>query len=156
MSVELNEYIINAINNPESLKVLATNDKNGIPHIAFKGSLHYNVSENYIEHYEILESSQTNSNLVYSIWFEKTVAVNVLTPDKKSYQIKGRPVKSITSGRYFESVYNSLRKDGRDIDLGAIWLIEPVEIKEETFEVRVAQDEAAYPILKHVDRLLKK
>ena len=156
MSVELSEKIINALNNSDSVKVLATNDKNGIPHITFKGSLHYNKEQGYIEHYEILESSQTNSNLVFSIWFNRQAAVSVLTPDRKSYQIKGHPVRCITSGTYFENVYNHLQSEGKDIDLAAIWWIEPEEVKEETFAVRVFEDEEAYPLLKHVDRLLKK
>jgi hypothetical protein len=156
MSIKLNENILKALADPSSVKAIATNDKNGVPHITFKGSLHYNEKLGYIEHYEILESSQTNSNLVYSLWFDKQVAINVLAKDKKSYQIKGHPVKCITSGKYFESVYSSLRSNGRDIDLGAVWWIEPDEVKEETFDVRVQEDEEKYPILKHLDRLLKK
>lgn len=155
MSVELSKEIIEAFANKNTIKALATVDKNGLPYVVYKCSLHIN-GEGKIELYEILESSQNNSNLVYSIWFDKTASVNLLTVDRKSYQIKLKPVKSITSGRYFENVYNTIRKDGRDIDLGAIWQFEAVEIKEETFAVRVQEDEEAYPLLKHIDRLLKK
>lgn len=155
MSVELSKEIIEAFAEKNTIKALATVDKHGLPYVVYKGSLHIN-EDGKIELYEILESSQNNSNLVYSIWFDKTASVNLLTADRKSYQIKLKPIKSITSGRYFENVYNTIRSGGRDIDLGAIWQFEAVEIKEETFAVRVQEDEEAYPLLKHIDRLLKK
>lgn len=155
MSVELNKEIIEAFANKNTIKALATVDKNGLPYVVYKGSLHINGDGN-IELYEILESSQNNSNLVYSIWFDKTASVNLLTANRKSYQIKLKPIKSIISGRYFENAYNTLREGGKDIDLGAIWQFEAVEVKEETFSVRVQEDEEAYPLLKHIDRLLKK
>lgn len=155
MAVELSKEVLAAFADKNTIKALATVDKNGLPYVVFKGSLHVNAEGN-IELNEILESSQNNSNLVYAIWFDKTASVNLLTADKKSYQIQLKPLKCITSGRYFESVYNAIREDGRDIDLGAIWQFEPIAIREETFAVRVKEDEEAYPILKHIDRLLKK
>lgn len=155
MSIELKKEIIEAFENKSTLKALATTDKNGLPYVVYKGSFHINEDGN-IELYEILESSQTNSNLVYSIWFDKTASMNLFTEDRKSYQIRLKPIRSITSGKYFEAAYNSLREGGKDIDLGAIWQFEAVDIKEETFAVRVKEDEEAYPLLKHVDRLLKK
>jgi hypothetical protein len=111
--------------------------------------------EGNIEINEILESSRNNQNLVYAIWFDKLVSVNLLTPEKKSYQLHLKPVKCITSGAYFESIYNSVREGGRDIDLGAVWQFEVVGTKEETFQVRVKEDEEKYPLLKHLDRLTK-
>jgi hypothetical protein len=154
MAVKITEIQKSVINDKDTYKVIATTDRAGNPHVVFKGSVHVNDDGN-IEYYEILESSQTNSNLVASIWFHQRVAFNFLDKEKNSIQIKGRPVKSITSGRYFEAVYKKLREGGRDIDLGAIWIIEPDEIKDETFINRVREDEEKYPILKHVDRLLK-
>lgn len=41
--------------------------------------------------YELLETSQTQKNLVYSIWFNKYVSVTVVTKDGRSYQLKGIP-----------------------------------------------------------------
>jgi hypothetical protein len=105
--------------------------------------------------YEVLESSQTNRNMVAGIWFHQKVAVNILTPEKKSYQIKGSVKKAITSGRRFEEAYQSIRSKLGDVDLGTIWIIEPEEWKEETFRIRMAEDEEAYPLLKHLDRIVK-
>ncbi len=148
ISEKLKEYI----NAKDTLKVVASIDKNGVPHIVFKGSLHVNEDGN-IEFYEILESSRNNQNFVHSIWFDKKVAVNILTSDRKSYEIVGKPLKSVTAGKVFEKVYVSLREQRGDVDLAAIWTIEPEVVKEETFVVRVQEDEEKYPLLKHLDRL---
>ena len=154
MAIELSEQVKQAFEDKNTIKVLATVDKSGNPSSVFKGSLHI-TQDGLLEEYEVLESSQTNSNLVYSIWFDKNVSITLLTQDKKSYQIKAKPVKSITSGKYFEKAYVNLRESGKDIDLGAIWQFEPLEEKEITFAVRVKEDEEAYPLLKHLDRLVK-
>lgn len=140
------------ISNKDTLKALASIDKNGVPHIVYKGTLHINEDGN-LEYYEILESAQSNKNLVHSIWFDKKVAVNILSADRKSFEIVGKPLKSITAGRYFEEKYVSVREKFGDVDLGAIWIIEPETVKEETFAVRKREEEEQYPILKHLDRL---
>lgn len=142
------------ISDPETLKVLGSIDKNGVPHVVFKGSLHVNEDGN-LEYYELLESAQSNKNLVHSIWFDKKVAFNILSSDKKSFEIVGRPLKSITAGKEFEKAYVAVRDKYGDVDLGAIWIIEPEQIKNESFAVRKAEQEEQYPILKHLDRLYK-
>lgn len=148
ISEELKEYI----SAKDTLKVVASIDKNGIPHVVFKGSLYVNEEGN-LEFYEVLESSRNNQNFVHSIWFDKKVAVNILTNHGKSYEIVGKPLKSVTAGKKFEKAYVFLREKLGDIDLAAIWTIEPEVVKEETFAVRVQEDEKKYPLLKHLDRL---
>ena len=148
ISKELKDIIAD----PGTLKVLATIDKHGVPHVVFKGSFHVNEDGNLV-YYEILESVQSNKNLVHSIWFDKKVAINILSKDKQSYEIVGKPLKSITAGREFEQTYIALQQSKGDVDLAAIWIIEPEQVKNETFSVRVAEDEEKYPILKHLDRL---
>lgn len=155
MAIEVSEKIKNALEKNTTIKALATIDKNGIPYVVFKGSIHL-LDNDKLEYYEILESSQTNANLVASIWFDKTASINLLTEEKESFQLKVKPIKCITAGRYFETAYNKVREGGKDIDLGSIWQFEVLEEKEETFAKRVKEDEEKYPILKHVDRLLKK
>lgn len=139
---------------PDTLKVLGSVDKNGIPHVVFKGSIHVNEEGNLV-YYEILESAKSNQNLVHSIWFNKKVAVNILSGDKQSYEIIGKPLKSITAGKEFENIYIALRESKGDVDLAAIWIIEPESVRNESFAVRIAEDEEKYPILKHLDRLYK-
>jgi len=155
MSIQLSDEVINAIKDPQSVKVMATISKEGIPHVTAKGSL--TVDDNgRIRFLELLEKSQTQKNLVYSIWFDKIVAVNVITQDKKSYQIKGKIYKTINSGREFQDAYVATQeKYGYDIDVSAIWLVDVDEVTEETFAARRDELETKYPYELHVDRLAK-
>lgn len=147
----LTEEIKAAIADKDTLKSIATVDKNGIPHVVYKGSLHVDADGN-LEFYDLLESSKINQNLVYAIWFGKKVAVQILTSDKKSYEIIGSPVKSVTSGREFEEVYKKLLERNPEGDLNAIWTIAPESIREETFSVRVQESARDYPVLGHLDK----
>lgn len=155
MSIQLSEDVISAIKDPESVKVVATISKEGIPHVTVKGSL--TVDENgRIRFLELLEKSQTQKNLVYSIWFDKFIAINIITKDKRSYQIKGKIYKTINSGKEFQDAYVGVQKvAGYDTDLSAIWLVDVEEVVEQTFAVRREKLEAEYPYELHVDRLAK-
>lgn len=152
MAAKITEEVKKILNSENSIKVLATVDKEGIPHVAFKNSIHVN-EDGYIEYLELIESSRTNKNMVYSIWFGKTVIINVLE-GKRSFLIRGIPYRSIIAGREFEKAYCRVQEKKGKIDLGAVWLIEPIEIIEETFEKRRVEEEEAHPILKHLDRLV--
>lgn len=155
MSIQLSEKIIKAIQDKDSIKVIGTISKEGVPHVTAKGSL--TVDENgRIKFWELLEKSQTQRNLVYSIWFDKKVAISIITKDRESYQIKGVPYKAVTAGHVFQEAYVEVQKRlGDDIDLSAIWLIDVEEVQEETFLARREELETEYPYELHVDRLAK-
>jgi hypothetical protein len=140
------------INKPSTLKAIGTVSKNGVPHVVYKGSIHVNDEGNIVL-YELLESSRNGQNLVYSIWFDKKVVISILDEEKNSYEILGHPARCITCGKEFEEVYKKLRKERGDIDLAAIWVIEPDEVQNESFPVRKKEEETEYPIICHLDRL---
>lgn len=149
----ISEELKTQINQSTSLKSVTAVLKSGIPHTAYKGSLHVD-EEGKIRFFDLLESSKINESLIYAIWFDRYVTVNVLTEDRKSYEIVGKAEKSITQGRYFEEVYKKVKSE-RDSDLNAIWIIEPLKVREQTFAVRKKQQEEEYPFLKHLDRAVK-
>jgi DNA-directed RNA polymerase subunit N (RpoN/RPB10) len=151
MSVKIDKELAALINAPETLKVLATIDKNGEPHVVYKGSIHAEDNGN-LSFLELLESSRSSQNLVHSIWFDKKIAVNVLDKDKNSYEIIAKPTRCITCGREFERAYESVRDRLGDVDLSAIWIVEPVKITNETYRVRLRQEEENFPIIRHLDR----
>ncbi|MCD8045543.1 MAG: hypothetical protein LUE90_02600 [Clostridiales bacterium] len=151
MAIRLSEEIKQLLDDPETRKVLATTDREGNPHVVFKGSIRVN-EDGYLEYLELIESSRTNRNMVNSIWFRKSVAVAVLNGGV-SYQIKGIPYRSIIAGREFERAYQWTQEHLGGIDLSAVWLIEPTEIREESFEKRRLEEEEEHPVLKHLDRL---
>ncbi|MDR1148615.1 MAG: pyridoxamine 5'-phosphate oxidase family protein [Spirochaetaceae bacterium] len=152
MPAELNEAIKSLLRDIGTVKVLASVNSDGRPHVSFKDSIRLNDTGN-LEYDEFIESSQTNKNLVFSIWFHKQVAITILAPDKTCYQIKGTPVKAIIYGKKFEERYKQLKKE-RGIDLSTIWIIEPEEVIEETLAVRKTLEEAGHPLLRHLDTLL--
>lgn len=154
MAVQLSEEVIALINDGETVKILATVDPDGNPHATVKQSLAVGEDGNLF-FLELLESSQTNRNLVRSIWFNRKVTVTVLGKKGQSYQIKGRPVRNIIAGPVFQQKYVEVRERLGDVDLAGIWVIEPEEISDQTYWARKATEEAAHPFFLHLDRLAK-
>ena len=152
----LNRELTDIINNPSSFKSVATVSREGIPHAAYKGSLH--VEGELLVFYDLIQNSQINKNLVNAIWYDKKVAVQVYLEDgadKKCFLIQGKPVKCVTAGKEFEKVYLSLQdKFGKDTDLSAIWYIEPEKVRDETLRSRKKEEEEKYPYIMHLDRIV--
>ncbi|ADY55842.1 hypothetical protein Sgly_1542 [Syntrophobotulus glycolicus DSM 8271] len=155
MSIQLEDSVAGLLNDKDTLKVLATTDQNGVPHAVVKQSLRLGEDGNIV-YLELLESSQTYKNLIGSIWFNRKVAVILKGKDGRSYQIKGSPVKAIVAGKIFEENYSAVRERLGDVDLAAVWIIQPEEVINETFSVRQGYEEANRPFFKHLDRLAKK
>lgn len=135
MGIKLEEKLINIINSKSTIKALATVDKNGVPHVTYKGSFQFR-NDGTIEFYEIIDTSVTNQNLIASIGFDKVVAVNFLSEEKESYQIKAKIKEAITSGQEFKKANQAIQKRFGDIDIAAVWILEPVEFREENFSKR--------------------
>jgi hypothetical protein len=152
---ELWAATVAALNNPQTVKVLATVDSNGVPHSAFKDSLRLR-NDGLLEYNEIIETSHTNRNMVRAIWFGNEVSISLLTPDKKSYLIKGAPKATLISGREYRKRYEAHQNLHPDSDMGAVWLIEPSSIEETTLEKRRLEEDESHPLLRHLDRLIKK
>jgi hypothetical protein len=155
MSLRINEKISGLFNDPAAAKALATTDKDGAVHVVYKGSLAVNQEGN-IQFYELNETSQNNKNMVYSLWFKRQIAINILAPDRTSYQIKGIPIRAVISGKEFENAYIYIHdRLGADADLSTIWIIEPTEIREETYSVRQKIERTTHPLIGHLDRFVK-
>lgn len=152
MAAQLTTEIIELLNDRDSTKVLATLDSDGFPHAVVKQSLQP-AQDGNILYLELIESSRTNKNLVRSIWFNQKVAITLIGRDGRSYQIKGAPVKTHITGPLFQEQYSAVRQRLGDVDLAAVWVIEPQEIIDETFGKRKAEEEAAHPLFQHLDRL---
>jgi hypothetical protein len=154
MAVTITEELTAILGRTDTVKVLVTTDEKGTPHAVVKESLQLD-EENHLIYFELLESSHTNKNMVRSIWFNHSITVAVMGANGESYQIKGKPVKAIVSGRAFRKYYEQIREKNGDIDLAAVWVIEPQEIVDQRFTVRRKQEEASRPYFTHLDRLAK-
>lgn len=153
MAVEINKEIRELLKDKQTIKALATIDKTGKPHVSFKGSIDIDEEGN-LYFLEVLESSQTNKNLTYSIWFDRYVAITVYGTDKRSWQIKGIPQKVHISGPLFEEKYTQIVERTPGADLAGVWVIRPEEIREETFAVRLQEQKEKHPIIGHLDQLI--
>lgn len=151
----LNEKVVDAINDPKSIKVLASVDRHGVIHNVCKGSV-LATDDGWLKYWELLESSQTNKNVTYALWFDKEIAINVITEDRRSYQIKGIPRKNLNAGREYEENYIKAQEKNKDNDLAAVYYIEPTYVKEESYSVRLEEEREKHPLYMHLDRVAKK
>jgi len=145
--------VIALLEDRQTLKVVATVDGNGVPHAVVKGSLRAN-QEGYLQWLELIETSQSNRNLVRSIWFDRPVAVLIKGQDGRSFQIKGVPIKAHVSGPVFQKHYAEVRARLGDVDLAAVWIIRPDTVIDETPAVRLQEEHSAHPNFTHLDRLV--
>ena len=104
---------------------------------------------------ERLEGSKTNKHMTYSLWFNKMVAINILSKDKSSIQIKGIPEKMLVAGSVFEKYYTSINEQDSG-DLAAVYYIKIKEIIDESYEIREQEHTKEFPLYMHIDRLAKK
>lgn len=153
MAIDLGKEVVEALNDRDSVKVIATVNGQGVPHVVFKENLFYKHGRLIL--LELIETSQTNSNLVHSIWFNRTVAVNVKDKYGRSWQIKGLPVKTHISGRLYEAYYEKTSQPNPEIDLGAVWEIEPVEVKSNEIAAVLTEEKKKHPYLFHLDKIVK-
>ena len=154
MPVMLKNEVVELLRESETVKVLATVDENGSPHAVVKQSLQLGEDGN-LYYLEFLETSRTNKNLLRSIWFDRRVSVILKGKGDLSYQIKGKPVRSIVAGPVFQEHYLAARRRRPDADPVAVWIIEPLEVVDESFSVRMAEEEALHPLFTHLDRIAR-
>lgn len=153
--VQLPTEVIDLLQDPETVKALATVDEKGHPHMVFKGSL-IALEDGSIAYVEALESSQTNRNMLRGLWFDKDVAVSLRGKDGASYQIKGKPARYVITGPLYKQFFLAMRERmGPDGDIAGVWVISPEEVKNESFAVRKKEEEEKHPYFRHFDRLRK-
>ncbi|MDT3426585.1 hypothetical protein J2Z22_002111 [Paenibacillus forsythiae] len=149
----LNERIQALLQDPGAAKVLATADKQGIPHIVSDPSITVN-DDGQIIYLELIETSRSNVNLVNSIWFKRKVAIH-LSKGEESFQIKGYPAYSVICGPVFEHYYKLTLERNPEFDLSTVWIIEPDEIIDDTYAARKNKERREHPLIAHLDRLAK-
>jgi hypothetical protein len=153
MNVVLPENVIRLLRDPETVKVLATTDPTtGEPHAVFKESVSVD-DEGRLYVLELIESSQTNRNLVHGLWFNRKVAVSLCAKDGRSYEIKATPHRCVVTGPVFEHYYRLVRERPGDLDLSAVWFLAPEEVSDKTFRVRYREESEAHPLFLHLDRI---
>lgn len=149
----ISEDIKVILNDYGTKKVIATVNEEGVVHVTFKDMIFIDSNDAIIL-LEILEKSITNQNLVYSIWFNKTVAINFLSRNGESFHVQALPKRAIVSGKEFEEYYQMVQKRMGAIDLSTVWIFEILEVKEKTLMKQIEEHKVKYPIINHLDRLI--
>ncbi len=127
----LDDGLVELFGDPQATKVLGTVDEQGVPHVVAKGSLTV-LDDGYIAYAEGSDSSQTNKNMVRSIWFDRPVSITVVK-GRTSYQIKGRPYKCVITGPLFQQFLARIRERlGPDADIQSVWIVKPEEVRLES------------------------
>jgi len=141
-------------NEADATKVLVTLDEHGAPYPVCKQSLAWDGER--IVSWEYLESSETNRNLTRSIWFDKPVAILLVTADRKAYRFAVKATRNIVSGKEYTKVYERVAQLHESYDLAGIWHFDVLDIKDETLETRIAEEQKNRPYFTHLDRLVRK
>ncbi len=154
MPIELPRELVELFYAPGTVKVLATVDEGGAPSAQVDPLLTLDHDGNVL-YLERFESSRTNRNLVRSIWFKRPVTVTVSGYGGNSYEIRGLAVRAHVSGLIFQTHYTALRRQVGDIDLAAVWIIEPLEFRDESWAARQRNETEKHPAFVHLDRLVR-
>ncbi|MDR2151371.1 MAG: hypothetical protein LBO72_00995 [Helicobacteraceae bacterium] len=150
----IDRAVLERLNEKDAIKALVTIDENGAPHPVVKGSIEFDGEK--IVLLEILESSLTNRNLTRAIWFDKPVALLLITNDRKTYKISLKVTRSVVSGKLFETYYKKAQEKYGDVDVAAAWFFEPIALRDESIKTRIKEERERRPYFNHLDRLAKK
>ena len=151
MAAEISEELKAILSDGSTIKVLASLKPDGNVHSAVKESI-FADDNGGIVYLEYFEKSQTNINLVNSIWFDREISITAVTSDKRSFFIKGRPYRTRVFGKEYEKFYREAEANDSENDLAAVYYIEPTEIYEQTFSVQRSEHKAKYPLYVHLDK----
>jgi hypothetical protein len=146
----LTRDVLRCLGDERTIKIVAAADEEGVPHPTVKQSLR--AEDGYLVYLDFIESSRANRCMTGALWFERKVSVLLLTFDGRSFRIKARPFRAVTSTKRFEAYYREA-KEKYGLDLAAAWMLEPLEINEGTLQKRVEEEERRRPYFQHLDRL---
>jgi hypothetical protein len=155
MAVEISDKQKKTLENEQLVRILVSNGKAGKVHGSRIHKLQ--VTDNgTILYFEYIESSLTNQNLIYSLWFDKEIEIFAEDENKTSFTVRGIPKKAIIEGAFFEEEYKKVQKlyEGQ-IDLSTIWEIEVLSVENANLVELSKQEQETYPMIQHLDRIAK-
>ena len=151
MSAKITDKQKTVIEDKGSYKSVASVSKNG--NIELTGYRYTGVDDNgNLLIYQLLQTSQSNRNLTYALWFNKEVTIHFSGSGSEEFTVRGIPVRNIVAGPFFEKKYIELNDEDFENDLVSIYVIEPSEISENNYEVLRQKERSEWGILGHMDR----
>jgi hypothetical protein len=141
---KLPEEIIDVLKDPATIKFLVTNDENNVPHIVYKQSLTA-LDADFIAYMEFLETSNTQKNMLRSLWGKKIISIGIFNPKTNlSYQIKGEPYKFLEDGPIWDQFLEKVWREMPDVDPAGVWIIKPKEVINHNFTLRREEEEKRF------------
>ena len=148
---EINEELRRLIEDRESIKVVSSINREGIINSAPKGSLEISGKDE-LTYVEILESSKSYRNIVYSIWFDKKISILIVGKDRESYQIQGSVKKILTCGTEYEEYYRKYQ-GARGFDIAAVVKIKIEDINDLNLVKGIEKQKKEHPFFSHYDSI---
>ncbi len=153
MAFELSEEIKNIVNDGSTVAVISAVGKNGNPYSAVSKKLEAR-EDGRLGFYSLLETSQIQKNLVYSIWFDKDVSISLIAKNGRNFQLYAKPYQALIAGQDFVAAYENAQKEfGEDTDLSTVWLLDVVSAKESTYQIEKEIQQKEHPFLGHYDHI---
>ena len=152
MAMELPREFVNLLRRRGVHKVLTTIGDDGFPHAALKQTLQVD-SAGRLFYLELMESSVTNRNMVASLWFHRPVSILVSGTGGVSWELQGRPLRTLIAGPEFKKHYRLAHHRYGAMGLAAVWIIEPLALRDQSRTRRLLEEREAHPFFVHLDRL---
>ncbi len=139
--ISLPNNIIEAVNDPETVKVLTTSHKDGSPHIIFHNYL-IAVDENTLAYLELFEFSRTYTNLLHHFWDRKIISIGIFNAKRGvNHQIKGSLRRLLKDGPIWNELLGKIWDDRPEANPTGVWLINPLKIINQNFSAILAEIE---------------
>jgi len=137
--LQLPKDIIEAVSDPETMKVLTTTQPSGSPHAVFENSLTV-LNDSTLAYLELFELSQTFSNMLHHYWDQSKVSVAIYDAKRHIHcQIKGLPKRLLIEGPVWQLFLGEVWKTLPDANPAGVWLISPEEITDHTYAAMVTE-----------------
>ena len=123
MVKQLPKNVQDLFNDPQSVKILATQSASGMLHVVPLGSLAVPAPDTVI--FAKIMANETNANLEAAL--KKGTGVSALAvKGGEAYQVRCKPKASVTSGPIFDAMSERLK--ARNMKASCVWVLEPVEV----------------------------
>jgi len=135
--MEIPANIKKMLEDPKNVKTLTTVNTDGNPYSVPVNSVSV-MADGNIAFMELLDTCQTQRNMLNCLWFKKTVSILVVGDWGKGevFQIKGTPYKLLTQGPIWDQYLGMIWKIIPQADPAGVWLITPEEVRDQNYFVR--------------------
>lgn len=143
--VQLSESCKRELNSAAVAKVLATADREGVPHCVSRDIAGV-LEDEYpgcIAFLEMLEGSRTSRNMLWSYDRQRAVAITTINRETAaSFQITGLPYKYIYQGPLWLRFLNRAWEAVPTSEPAGLWVIIPTEERDENLVTRMAEEDS--------------